>query len=118
MLRTISLGRDLIGAALALIYPARCVACDELVDSERDVFCAACALTLLPIEAACPRCARPLPAAAAAWPAPCLQCLERPPRFAAALAPYEFGGALAQAIRRLKWGRQPELAPSLGRLLA
>jgi predicted amidophosphoribosyltransferase len=118
MSRTLALGRDLLGAALALFYPARCAACAALVDGARDVFCAPCALTLLPIEVACPRCARPLPQAASPWPAPCLSCLERPPRFAAALAPYEFGGALAQAIRRLKWGHQPELAGPLGSLLA
>jgi predicted amidophosphoribosyltransferase len=119
MFRASALGRNLMDAALALLYPSRCAACDALVERAHDVFCAPCALTLVPIEAACPRCARPLPpSASSSPPAPCLQCLQRPPNFAAALAPYEFGGALAQAIRKLKWRHRPELARPLGILLA
>jgi predicted amidophosphoribosyltransferase len=116
MFRSLDLGASLWQAALALLYPARCASCDELVDREHDVFCAVCALTLTPIVSACPRCALPLPSLAE-HPAPCIACLDRPPRFAAALAPLEFGGALARAVRRLKWARLPELASPLGTLL-
>src|SRR5881396_1323836 len=116
MLRSLDLARGLWRSALALVYPARCAACDTLVDGEIDVFCRLCALTLIPIAHACPRCAQPLPESER--PPPCMACLIRPPRFEAAIAAFEFGGALAQAIRRLKWARMPELAPALGRLLA
>ncbi len=110
------LGARLWRAALDLIYPARCAACDVVLDHPDDVFCGGCALTLLPIDSACPRCARPLPLAVDRA-APCLGCLERTPRFQAAAAGFEFGGALAEAIRRLKWHHMPELAPRLGSLL-
>jgi ComF family protein len=43
--------------------------------------------------------------------------LHRPPLFDQAAAGFEFGGALAEAIRRLKWHPMPELAPALGVLL-
>jgi ComF family protein len=103
-------------AALELLYPARCAACDLVLDEPDEAFCRGCALTLAPIASACPRCARPSPVRLA-HPAPCVGCLEKPPRFAAAAAGYEFGGALAEAIRRLKWHHMPELAPALGALL-
>ena len=110
------LGQRLWRAALDLLYPARCSACDAVLDQPDDIFCAGCALTLAPIVSACPRCARPTVALVERAP-PCLGCLERPPRFDAAVAGFEFGGALAEAIRRLKWRHMPELAPALGVLL-
>ena len=110
------LGQRLWRAALELLYPARCAACDVVLDRPEDIFCGGCALTLAPIMSACPRCARPTAALLQRAP-PCLGCLERPPRFDAAVAAYEFGGALAEAIRRLKWRHMPELAPALGALL-
>lgn len=113
---TPGLGARLVRAALELLYPARCVACEATLDAVDDVFCVGCALTLAPIDSACPRCARPS-AIALEHPPPCLGCLQRPPRFDGALAAYEFGGALAQAIRRMKWSGMPELAPALGLLL-
>ena len=116
MLRTLTLGARLVRAALALVYPSRCAACDALIAAEDAAFCDPCTLSLVPIGRACPRCARPLPAAATN-PPPCLGCLQRRPYFDGALAAFEFGGAVAQAIRRLKWSQQPELTAPLGRLL-
>src|SRR5690242_2406748 len=116
MLRTVHLGGGLWCAALTLLYPPRCAACDALTGDETTAFCRGCALTLVPIERACPRCARPL-ATTVERPAPCLACLRRPPRFGAALAPFEYGGALGDAIKRMKSSRLPELAGSLGALL-
>jgi ComF family protein len=110
------LGGRLWRAALELFYPARCAACDLVLDDPDEIFCALCALTLAPIAYACPRCARPS-ALRRERPPPCIGCLERPPRFDAAVAGFEFGGALAEAIRRLKWQHMPELAPALGLLL-
>jgi ComF family protein len=103
--------KRLIHAALTILYPAHCCACDAPCDEAREL-CAICALTLTPIASACRRCGLPLPTDAT-----CLQCLLKRPRFTEARAPLEFGGAIAQALRRLKWGRQPELARPLGRLL-
>jgi ComF family protein len=99
-------------AALTLLYPARCCACDAACD-EAATFCITCALSLEPIGRACPRCGLPSDGPAVA----CLQCLERPPPFARARAPFLFGGALARAIRRFKWAERPELGGPLARLL-
>jgi ComF family protein len=104
-------------AALELFFPARCAACDQLLDEESAIFCAACALSVEPIVSACPRCALPWPQPLER-PPPCIACLIRSPRVEAAFAPYEFGGAIAQAVRRLKWAALPELSRPLGRLLA
>lgn len=112
----VGLGGRLWRAALDLIYPALCAACDDVLEEPEDIFCGGCALTLAPIVSACPRCARPSLAAVERAP-PCLGCLERPPRFCAAAAGFEFGGAIAQAIRRLKWRHMPELAEPLGPLM-
>jgi len=117
MLRKLDFGARLWHAALTLLYPPRCAGCDALLDSDHACFCRACALTLVPVEQACPRCARPL-ATTVERPAPCLACLLRPPRFVHALAPYEYGGALAEAIKRMKWSPLPQLAWGLGALLA
>lgn len=117
MLRKLDVGARLWHAALTLLYPPRCAGCDAFLDTEHACFCRACVLTLVPVERACPRCARPL-ATTVERPAPCLACLLRPPRFVHALAPYEYGGALAEAIKRMKWSRLPQLAWGLGALLA
>lgn len=104
-------GARLFSAAVTLLYPARCAACDAACPEER-AFCETCGFGLQPLGAACSTCALPLPSGTR-----CLACLSRPPPFARAFAPFEFGGPLAQAIRRLKWGRQPELGRPLGALL-
>jgi ComF family protein len=98
-------------AARALVYPARCCACDSPC-LEGSAFCPSCALSLELLTAACARCGLPLCPGTL-----CVSCLRSPPPYAAAHAPYLFGGALARAVRRLKWGRQPELAGQLGALL-
>ncbi|HWE30964.1 MAG TPA: ComF family protein [Polyangia bacterium] len=116
MLRILTLGARLVRAALALVYPARCAACDALLADENAAFCDACTLSLVPIARSCPQCARPLPVAPT-QPPPCIGCLQRRPLYDGALATFEFGGAIAQAIRRLKWSQLPELAAPLGRLL-
>ena len=100
-------------AALELIFPARCAACDASGESP---FCAVCAETLVPLPAGCPVCGVPqdetlLPALK---PRRCPHCRVHPPRFAFASAPYLHGGALAEAIHRLKYERREDLGPALG----
>jgi ComF family protein len=107
----------LMRAAFELLFPGACCACDGLLESDSAAFCAACAITLEPVITSCPKCALPWPTPVER-PPPCIACLMRPPRVEAAFAPYQFGGALAQAVRRLKWSRLPELARPLGELLA
>jgi ComF family protein len=106
----------MLDAFLALVFPERCPACDALV---RDLgLCASCAQALYPTEPACPRCALPGQAVVL-----CARCRLGPPPFERVHAPYRYGGELANAICRWKWGARggagrPELARPLGQLLA
>jgi len=70
----------------------------------------------VPVPAGCPLCGAPqdeslLPALR---PRRCPHCRARPPRFAVATAPYLHGGALAEAIHRLKYEDREDLGASLG----
>ena len=76
----------------ALLSPERCAACDERVPWRR-AFCVACAASVDPAE---------FPSV---LPAPTAEI-------------GAFGGALAQAIHRLKYSDRPDLARPLGDLMA
>ena len=98
--------------ALDLIFPVRCASCDAPGEAP---FCGVCADTLIPLPLGCPVCGAPqdeslLPALK---PRRCLHCRERAPAFAFATAPYLHGGALAEAIHRLKYERREDLGPTL-----
>lgn len=100
------------GALTALVYPARCAACDA--DAAADAaFCPPCSLGLERLGSVCPVCGLPSEGRALR----CLRCVLSRPAFGAARAPLLYGGPLALAIRRLKWGRRPDLGAPLGRLL-
>ncbi len=79
---------------------------------EGAAFCTACAVSLQPIGRACSLCALPTTHGQR-----CLACLRRPGPLDGARAAFEFGGALAEAVRRFKWAQLPELARPLGRLM-
>jgi ComF family protein len=98
---------------LELLFPARCAACDAAGEAP---FCAVCAETLVPLPPGCPLCGAPadeslLPALR---PRRCKPCRLRAPPFALASAPWLHGGALAEAIHRLKYEGRCELARPLG----
>lgn len=95
------------------IAPPRCASCEGLILRAPDVFCEQCAVTLEPLTgAACPVCSDP------GWKGRCLRCRRAPPAFERARAGYLWGGELARALRRCKYGGRLELASSLGGLLA
>jgi ComF family protein len=111
--------RRILESLLALLFPERCPACAGFMDPG-DGLCPTCAASLYPVGAACPTCARPeeIPVGLT-----CRRCRRRPPPFRHARAAFRYGGELAVAIRRLKYGGggeagRPELARPLGRLLA
>jgi len=104
--------RRLGESALDLLFPARCAACDEPGESP---FCALCAETLVMASPGCPVCGAPqdeslLPALK---PRRCPHCRARPPPFAFAAAPCLHGGALAEAIHRLKYEGREDLGAAL-----
>lgn len=74
---------------LDLVAPRRCAACDEALDPEERAFCAGCGVLLDPGE-----------------------------RIGSGMSAYVYGGPMAEAVRRLKYGRRTELAPVLGAMLA
>ena len=101
---------------LSLLFPDRCPACDSITTDLG--LCSRCAVSLYATAPACPVCALPGHAAVT-----CSRCRLHPPPWRAAVAPYRYGGELATAIRRFKWGAdkasgRPELARPLGSLLA
>lgn len=78
---------------LRLVAPAYCAACGLALVADEDGFCGGCGLLLDVLPAS-----------------------QRPPREAA--AGYAYGGPLAEAICRLKYGGRTDLAGVLGRRLA
>src|SRR2546423_3545802 len=109
--------RDLLEAIPAILFPDRCGACEALCEGP---FCSPCSETLLPVPAGCPLCGEPgdeafLPALR---PRRCARCRKDPPSYARAQAAFLHGGALAEAIHRLKYEGREELARPLGTLFA
>jgi ComF family protein len=98
--------------ASAMLFPDRCGACWEECEGP---FCETCAESLVPAPAGCPVCGEPADEALlpVLRPRRCAHCRERAPPFAKARAPYLHGGALAEAIWRLKYDGCEELARPL-----
>jgi len=100
---------------LDLLFPPRCPACDALCAALG--LCHRCALSLYPLGAACPVCALPSRA-----PVVCARCRLWPPPWQTVRVTWRYGGELATAIRRFKWGARgragrPELARPLAQLV-
>ena len=93
-------------------FAPRCAACDDSL-AEAAPFCLACRESLWPVGAACPLCALPIEGPVSAG---CRRCRLRPPPLAASVAPYRFGGELAVALRRLKYGRRGDISRQLAPL--
>ena len=104
---------SLLSRLLDIVYAPTCAACDEPIAAGAGL-CSTCAVSLEPLAARCPRCARPV-----AGPADltCRRCRREPPPFAAMAAPFVFGGELAVALRRLKFGGRRDVARTLAPLL-
>ncbi|WP_437276996.1 ComF family protein [Sorangium sp. So ce375] len=92
--------RSLMAAAARTLSPPACAGCDAPI-ADAAVFCADCARTFVPYAEGAPRGEAGTRAAAGAS--------------LVAFAP--FGGAVAEGIRRFKYGDRPDLARPLGRLL-
>ncbi len=82
-----------------LLFPEKCPACDALGDGRLGL-CDRCAASLYPVGACCPRCALPEEGPGVL----CRRCAKLPPPFERVVAPWRYGGELAVALRRLKFG--------------
>ncbi|MCF6209422.1 MAG: ComF family protein [Gammaproteobacteria bacterium] len=90
--------------------------CGERGASGLDL-CHACRLDLPIIEAACARCAIPLPVAHQHGSL-CGQCQTEPPAFTHCLAPFAYHAPLDHLLKDLKFNRRLVLARTLGGLMA
>jgi ComF family protein len=104
----------LLSRLLDVVYAPACAACDEPIAAGAGL-CEACAVSLVPLAARCPRCARPV---AGPVDVMCRRCRREPPPFAGIAAPFVYGGELAAALRRLKFGGRRDVARTLAPLLA
>ncbi len=109
---------SLLHALTDLLWPPRCAACGARMGPATDgatlSFCDLCTSSLMPsVSPRCPRCA--LPFESAGPDHLCLECLKRPPAFASLTAVYQYGAAAADAVLRLKYGRETHLGPLMGR---
>jgi predicted amidophosphoribosyltransferase len=101
------------GSFLArLLWPQRCPGCQKTM-GDGGAFCPACDVTVLALDRACPGCALDDRAAAGL----CHACRVRPFPFSRARASLIYGGAVADALVRLKHGGGLAAARLLGRFV-
>lgn len=97
------------------IFRPQCAACA----GPTAPFCEPCAALLVELGPACPRCAEPRedpePDAARV---PCARCVRSPLPLDRIVSPWQFEGALASAIRRLKFTGATHIARSIAPLWA
>src|SRR5687767_578829 len=83
------------------IFPAECVLCGAPGEADQDL-CGGCRRELSWNPHACPRCALPLPLAAAR--VPCARCQQTSPPFDEVWAPFTYDAAIRWLHRRIKFG--------------
>jgi ComF family protein len=115
---------SLFKALLDLIYPPRCLVCEDFLlkpgenPEWSDGLCVACGQGLVRNAGPkCSICGRPFPAGTRPdhW---CEPCLRKPPFYEALGAPYAYEGTVANVILRFKYGGMARAAAVLGPLLA
>ncbi|MDX2092865.1 MAG: ComF family protein [Kofleriaceae bacterium] len=89
------------------LFTPQCVACGIPAST----LCEPCAHSLLELGEACRLCAEP-------GVSPCARCSATPLPLERVLSPWRFGGQLASAIRRLKFGRRAHVARDVAPLWA
>ena len=89
----------MLAALSEFLFPEKCPACDAITGGRLGM-CESCAASLYPLGGACPRCALPQEGVGVI----CRRCVKLPPPFSRAASPWRYGGELAIALRRLKFG--------------
>jgi len=112
--RMMSAARAVLGAALDLVYPPRCYACDR--DLARGRLCEGCRHGLVPILNPCPRCASPRGPGVSGKR--CDQCRSTSPGFRGAVAAVEYEGPASTLVQRLKYAGERDQAYLLGEMTA
>jgi ComF family protein len=106
------LGFWLRNDASRLLWPTRCLACDEAGGESLDL-CPACATALPWLDDACRQCALPLP-----HPGICGGCLSRPPPLDAARAAFLYAAPLDRLLPRFKFHQDLAAGRLLSQLMA
>ncbi len=101
-------------SGLSWIFAPQCAACGAGVSSGLP-FCAGCAPSLEENLVCCPACAEPM---AGPRGTRCQRCRGRPLPLSRIVVPWQYGGALADALVRFKFGGHPEIARTLAPLIA
>ena len=102
-----------LSVAHELLFPPHCPACSSQNPSPYPL-CEPCSQSLYPMEQSCPRCAFPIEGEVSVL---CVSCRRSPPPYRALFASYRYGGELAVALRRLKFGNRADIARTLAPLL-
>jgi len=95
---------------LDLVFQPQCAACGTLART----LCAPCQASLEVLGPACPGCAEPT----GDFPVVCRRCARDPLPLERIVSPWRFGGALATAIKRLKFGHHTQVARDVAPLWA
>ncbi len=107
--------RSLVSAVSAILLPALCVACEEILAGDDRGLCGSCRSRLHPMsEPCCPLCGVP----ADSQTEPCLGCVVSPPPQLGTVLWGSYDGALRRAVLALKHQGHDEIARPLGRRLA
>ena len=103
---------------LDLLCPSRCLACDDLLESDEVPFCEPCRLQMtLPATHSCPRCGGKRGAAAVDSMSHCGHCRETPFAFERAVTLGLYEGELRRLVLHMKTERQGVLAAGMAALL-
>ena len=102
-----------MGFVVDSLYPASCAACDQLLAAPEGL-CTLCLESCSLIDTACPLCALPI---SGPCPIPCARCIQQPPPLDSSEAAFEYGGQVALALKRLKFGGRNDIAKTLRPLL-
>lgn len=99
---------------LSWLFRPQCAACGDPLSSGLP-FCAACSPSLEENLAPCTSCAEP---SMRGHSETCARCKERPLPLHKIVAPWQYGGALAEALVRMKFQGRSEIARTLAPLIA
>ncbi|MBN2341015.1 MAG: ComF family protein [Deltaproteobacteria bacterium] len=113
---------SIVTGGLHFLFVPRCLACNALLAPTADAtavsncFCSLCSNSLIPVaDPRCSQCGELFHSGLQNHR--CCACLTDPPDFVSLHAPFEYGGALADALRKFKYSNATYMAPRLAALL-
>lgn len=99
-----------------LLYPSRCLHCQELIPPESSVLCSTCAslLELINPEERCQTC---FEIKKNTFSEHCLRCQKHPTLFFQMAAAFDYIGPAATLVKKLKYSNQPHLSRGMAAFL-